>query len=149
MIMFLEIFGFEPLPKPSAVQPKAEPVLPFDDWRWQHQPQATGEYAAKLIKDAFCDEITGDCSTPETALGDFPALEQFRKIVPLPTPVVTPIAPKVTDAMFKRAPEHKRTVASILSEFKKRLGGPEGREGWDRLQRSCEKFVQQALAEAT
>jgi hypothetical protein len=120
--------------------------LPFDDFRWWITPASGSASVAlnKIESEAFTEMVTGGLPSP---VQDYSSLLEFRKAIQ--RPVVTYTPPKASDVMQKTASEHKRTVASILSEFKKRLGGPEGREGWDRLQRSCEKFVQQALAEAT
>lgn len=146
MTYFEEIYGYEALPKPS-VQPKAEPVLPFEDWRWQDPPPVSSEICNKVENMALVDAITGESVTPESALQDFPGLEQFRKVVPLP--VATPTAPVASDVMQKRAPEYRHAISDILAKFKAKLGGPKDQEPWSRLQRSCENYLHQALMEVT
>jgi hypothetical protein len=135
-------------------QPKAVADLPWEEWRWQVRPESTAAGTlAKIENDGLADEILGPSSTPEIALGYSPALEQFRKLVPLPTttfaaPVATANLLKLVgrlEKVQKRAPERQRAVASILTAFRRKLGGPKNPEAWARLQESCKNLVDAAL----
>jgi hypothetical protein len=149
MSMSNEIFGFEDLPKPSTVRPKAEPILPIDDWRWQAEPSSGAPLAtlSKIENTAFADAIAGENDSPENALQGFDGLAEFRKVTPLPTPV-SKIA-KCVGEIAKRAPERKQAIAGLLEKFKARLGGRGNLEAWDRLARSCEQYVSASILEVT
>jgi hypothetical protein len=107
----------------------------------------------KVQEAALVNELVGD--TPETVLADSPALEQVRKVLSLPrvaptfsTPLAIAnflkLATRLQEVQ-KRAPERQRTIAGILSDIRKKLGGPTNQEAWNRLQQSCENFVASAL----
>jgi hypothetical protein len=112
-------------------QPKDVADLPWEEWRWQVRPESitAAGTLAKIENDGLADEILGPSSTPEIALGYSPALKQFSRL----------------EKVQKRAPERQRAVASVLIEFRRRLGGPKNQHAWDRLQQSCGDFVNAAL----
>jgi hypothetical protein len=153
MTYFEEIFGFEP----ATVQPKTVPYLPLDDFRFWIAPASSraDQFCAKIEQDALAAELLGEASPEKVFLGDPDALARFRQVVPAPV-VVTPtftapalvkFASKV-ESLRKRAPEHKQAVADILAKFRRKLGGrPNDQEAWERLQKSCENYLQQTLVE--
>jgi len=95
MSYFEEIFGYEELPKLPLVRVKAEPELPWDDFRWQSAPESATapDVFAKIEANAFAEEILGPSPIPGKDASDSSEL-QHSPVAPAPpiSTFTTPIA---------------------------------------------------------
>jgi hypothetical protein len=126
---FRDLVNAEGLKKRPKVQD-----TPFDDIQFWLNP-------ASAASVGVCEQLQRDALLETLAPCD-----QLRKSVPSASePGFT--APRAGAELFKlasrierikkNAPEHKRKIAGMLSEFKTALGGRGSAEAWARVEKSC------------
>ncbi len=142
-----------------SVEPaKADVVLKMDQPLWAYEPPSAvpSDLVKRLESDDFVDAIAGESVSPETALGGFDALDQFRKAIPIPVALAPAAGTEIRDLMKslgKRAwgaPAHRSELKEIIDKFR---NSPICRpirddDRWNTLLGHCTDYVAQTVLEA-